>query len=85
MTSGAEHYRYAEELAERVRHLGMSEREQRELLLQEAALHAGLAQVAATMYAHMRPSAAAEQEWSNALSEHKPVIQAEAEEPKAAE
>lgn len=46
-------------------------------------MHAGLAQVAATMYAHMRPGAAAEQEWSDAFSEYKPVIQAEAEESEA--
>jgi hypothetical protein len=51
--TGPEHYRRGEELAERVHNLPISERTERgETLLREAAVHAALAQVAATMYGH---------------------------------
>lgn len=51
--------------------------------MQETALHAALAQVAATMYSQMRPSPNDEREWADAFRGHNPPLQGEAEEPGA--
>jgi hypothetical protein len=80
MTSGGEHYQAAERLLAKARALPSSEHEQRQALFDEASLHVGLAQVAATMEGHLRASLQREDAWLAALGDGKPTtIQAEAE------
>lgn len=80
MTNGDEHYQAAELLLAKARALPPSEYEQRQALFDEASVHVGPAQVAATMESHLRASLQRQNAWLQALGDGKPAtIQAEAE------
>lgn len=75
-----EHYQAAERLLAKARALPTSEYQQRQNHFDEASVHVGLAQVAATMEGHLRASVPREDAWLAALGDAKPAtIQAETE------
>jgi hypothetical protein len=80
MTSGGEHYQAAERLLGKAQALPPSEHEQRQALFDEASVHIGLAQVAATVESHLRASPRREDAWLDALGDGRPTtIQADTE------